>query len=366
MKKIAIMFGGVSLEHEVSIITALQVFDNIDKSKYDAFAIYIDKKGQWWTGKDLEKKEFYSEGKNSNAKDYLDEFSLTFGFNKNDIEAAILCFHGGIGEGGGIQGALEAANIPFQGPNTTSSAVSLDKIFTRQILKSENISQPAFGWFNHNQYQNEKNSVLEKIKEVGYPIYLKVTNSGSSIGVKKIKSEKEIDKATKELFLYGDRCIFEKEVTDCIEVNISLFGDQDKIEVSTSEQPIKSDELLSFDDKYTKGGKKSGMASVNRRMPAPISFSSEDKLKKVAKEIFKILNLEGVIRIDFFVNPSTDEYYVIEVNTIPGSLSFYLWEANNKSFKQLIDDLINLAEKRAKRSEKLVTTFSNNLLSKIK
>ncbi len=169
-----------------------------------------------------------------------------------------------------------------------------------------------------------------------------------------------------ELSLYGERFIVEAEVTDCIEVNLAIMGTHDDIQVSSSEQPIKSDELLSFEDKYTRGGKKSGMASASRRIPAPISIEAENKLKKLAKKIFTVLNLEGVVRIDFFVNPSTEENFVIEINTIPGSLSFYLWEHEGISFTQLVDKLVAIAEKRQKTKQKTITTFDNNLLSSLK
>ena len=365
MKKIAIMFGGVSLEHEVSIITGLQVLQNIDEKKHNAFAIYIDKNGEWWSGNELKNKEFYAQGKNDYPNKYLDSFSTDFSNLKENIDVAILCFHGGIGEGGGIQGVLEAAKIPYQGPNVASSAVALDKIFTRQILRSENISQPDFGWFHINEYKVNKKSVIESAKKIGFPLYIKVSNSGSSIGVKKVNNEKEFNNVLKELSLYGDRFIYEKEVDDCIEVNISVKGNQEKIQVSSSEQPIKSDELLSFDDKYTKGGgKKSGMVSASRRIPAPISGTTEKKLQTIAKQIFQILNLEGIVRIDFFVNPSTSDYYVIEINTIPGSLSYYLWEYEKVKFSDLIDSLISIAENKSKKDKHKTTIFPNNLLKK--
>lgn len=362
MEKIAIIFGGISLEHEVSVITGLQVIENFVSEKYTAIPIYIDKKGNWWTGDELKKKAFYAEGKNENPEKFVLRFSLDFGSYATDIKAAILCLHGGAGEGGGVQGILEAANIPYQGPNVASSALAMDKIFTRQVLSSENISQPDFYWFNESDYLTNKNAVIENAKELKFPLYLKVATSGSSIGVHKVMNETEISNAMEELILYGDRFILEQEIMDCIEINISVMGHHGNSKASSSEQPTKSADILSFEEKYQKGGKKGGMAGASRRIPAPISSTAENKLKEVAKQIFRILNLEGVVRIDFFVNPSSEEYYVIEVNTIPGSLSYYLWEFEGVSFTKLIDDLIQIAEFRHDAQARKITSFENNLL----
>lgn len=367
-KTIAFLYGGVSLEHEVSVITGLQAMKHMEQTKYQVLPIYVDKAGKWWTGEAVSTNEFFKAGHNEHPEKYAEPFTITFGENTHGIDAAILCFHGGYGENGSVQGVLEMAEIPYQGPSVASSAVCFDKIFTRQVLTAEGISQPKYLWFTTEQYDVDAKTILQRIQsEIQYPCYVKAANSGSSIGVKRADSEKAFITALEELRLYDNRILIEAEVRDCIEVNISVMGTQQNMQVSASEQPIKSAELLSFADKYEKNGKgkKTGMASATRRIPAPISARFEEQLKEHAKRIFQVLNCEGVVRIDFFANPSTQAYTVTEINTIPGSLSFYLWEPETVKFRQLLELLVAIAEERQQIKTNRVTTFDNSLLKKL-
>lgn len=369
-QRLAILFGGVSLEHEVSIITGLQALRHADPEKYIPVPIYVDKAGKWWTGDVVGTQEFYRAGHNADAAAHATPFSLALG-GQNDIDVALLCFHGGAGENGSVQGALELTGIPYQGPGVAASAVCFDKIFTRQILHAEGIAQPAFLWFSPSEYDEDPSHILTRIEsEIQFPCFIKAANSGSSIGVQRIEDRAELEKSLAQLRLYDDRILVEAEVRECIEVNLSVRGTSAQSVVSSTEQPLKSSELLTFADKYQgngkgKGGKKSGMASASRRIPAPITLQLEEELKTVAQRIFHSLDCEGVVRIDFFVNPSTREYFVIEVNTIPGSLSYYLWQAEGTDFRALIDELVAIALERQQAGARLVTTFSNNLLEQL-
>lgn len=363
--KLAILYGGITTEHEVSVITAVQLMKHADPKKYDLIPIYIDKSGQWWTGNQLLNIGFY------NSLDLfkpqgLTAFALSPQKNKNQIEAAILCFHGDYGESGKIQGLLELAGIPYQGPNVTGSSAAFDKIITRQILTAENISQAKYIWFNAADWQENQDQVLTKVKTLKLPVFIKPSRSGSSIGISRVSDGKKLKKAIEEVMQFDSRILVEEEVVDCIEVNVSVLGGK-KIEASVTEQPLKSEEFLSFADKYEKGGgKKSGMASATRRIPAPISSSLSDKLRELAKKIFRIFDCSGVVRIDFFANPSTEEVFVTELNTIPGSMSFYLWEATDLKYPQLIDRLVEVAFEQHKQKEKLITSFETNILEKAK
>lgn len=361
-KNLAVFFGGISPEHEVSVITGVQLMKNVDREKYTLIPVYIDKAGQWWTGEALTSTNYYKD-QNLYAPTNLSSFTLNPNAKSNQIDAAILCFHGQYGEGGNIQGLLELAHIPYQGPAVTSSAIAFDKIITRQILNAEQISQTPYMWFTQALWQANRQSLIAKIKELGYPIFAKPANSGSTIGIQRVTSADKIEEVVEAILFYDQRVIIEKEVIDCIEVNVSVLGLEGETQASVPEQPIKSDEFLSFADKYERGGgKKSGMASATRRIPAPISSTLTEKLQTLAQHIFHIFDCSGVVRIDFFVNPSTEEIFVTELNTIPGSMSFYLWEASGLPYPQLVDRLVEIAEKRFAQKQKLVTSFETNIL----
>jgi D-alanine-D-alanine ligase len=364
MKKLAVLFGGVTVEHEVSVITAVQLMKHADTSKYELIPVYIDKAGTWWTGSQLQDMAFYKDLDLDNPQG-LTPFSLNLNKDTNAIDAAILCFHGSYGEAGAIQGVLEVAGIPYQGPGVVGSAVCFDKIMLRHILQAADVNQAKFVWFTKHTWETDQTATLESITELGLPLFIKPANGGSTIGIEKVHSHQELAVAIANVFKYDHRVIVEAAITDCIEINVSVLGTADNCQASVPEQPIKQDEFLSYADKYQRGGgKKSGMASATRRIPAPISSQLTEKLQAHAKKVFALLDCAGVIRIDFFVNPTTEEILVIEPNTIPGSMSYYLWEASGVPYRELIDKLVEIAETRATQQSQLTTSFSTNILQK--
>lgn len=361
-KRLMVMFGGKTVEHEVSVITGLQLISKADPEKYNITPVYIDKRGQWWSGELARDMEFYRKA-DLNAPQGLDPFSISLNAGSNPYDAAILCFHGGYGEAGNIQGVLEVAGIPYQGPGVVSSAICFDKIVLRQIFEAEGVPQAAYTWFTAEDWQQRQGEVTANIDQLSYPIYIKPANGGSTIGIERVGSADELTAAVDRVLTYDNRILVEAEIKDCLEINVSVLGSATQAEASVPEQPIKSEDFLSYADKYQRGGsKKSGMASATRRIPAPISSTLTQKLQDEALRIFKILDCTGVIRIDFFVEPSSETIYVIEPNTIPGSMSFYLWEASGKSYSQLIDRLVEIALERAQRQQALTTSFENNIL----
>ncbi|MBU1967288.1 D-alanine--D-alanine ligase [Patescibacteria group bacterium] len=363
MKKLAVIYGGITTEHEVSIITAVALMENVDQKKYQLIPVYIDKSGQWWTGDELMDMAYYQTQDLFNPMS-LKSFYLSHDRKNHEIDVAILCFHGGYGESGNIQGLLELAGIPYQGPEVLGSSACFDKIITRQILASEGIGQTEYIWFNDYDWQENKKEILGKIKKLGMPVFVKPSRSGSSIGIARVTNENALEKVIEQVLQFDYRILVEAEIKDCIEVNVSVLGG-DKIEVSITEQPIKTDQFLSFTDKYEKGGgKKSGMASANRRIPAPISANLTTKVQKLAKKIFRIFDCTGVVRIDFFVDPSEETIYVTELNTIPGSMSCYLWAASGINYPQLVDRLVEIAQERFDKKKKLIQSFESNILEK--
>jgi len=362
--RLLVLFGGATVEHEVSVITGVQLIKHVDLSKYQVTPVYIDKKGQWWTSNVLKTIEYYKTA-NLAQPGGLTPFNLNLNHKSNPYDAAILCFHGAYGEAGNVQGALELAGIPYQGPGVVSSAICFDKVVLRQILASEGIPQAKYVWFTRLEWQTNQDQITAKINELGWPVFVKPANGGSTIGIERIKAAAELDAAVARATSFDHRIIVEAEITECIEINVSVIGLEGEAQASVPEQPIKAAEYLSFADKYERGGgKKSGMASATRRIPAPISSSLTQKVQALALKVFHLLDCSGVIRIDFFVNPSTADIYVIEPNTIPGSMSYYLWEASDLPYAQLIDRLVAVAQTRQARNEQLVTSFDNTILTK--
>lgn len=362
-QKLGVLFGGVSVEHEVSIITGLQLLKKVDASKYEAIPIYIDKTGKWWTGEQVGQLAYFR------TADLFAPIGLTpFNLDLNQpspaqLDVALLCFHGTHGESGSVQGALELANIPYQGPSVLSSAIAFDKIVTRQILAAEGINQTPYRWFTKQDWERNQEKTLEAVAQLGLPVFVKPANSGSSIGIKRVTNRADLVEGVTFALQFDDRILVEKEVSDCIEINVSVLGDQQHAEASVAEQPIKADEFLSFVDKYQRGGgKKSGMASATRRIPAPISTATLQLLQAEALQLFKIFDCSGVVRIDFFVNPTTSEIFLTELNTIPGSMSFYLWEATQLPYPQLIDRLVEIALAQKSSTKNKLKAFETNLL----
>lgn len=367
-KKLGVLFGGISPEHEVSIVTGVQLMKSVDREKYDLIPIYIDKSGKWWSGNSLTDMAWYQsqdlQAVDPNSTD-VEPFSLKLEPNSNQIDVALLCFHGQYGEGGNVQGALELADIPYQGPGVTSSAACFDKILLRQILTAENLPQTAYRWFTAHQWKTQQQEIETMIAELTYPVFVKPANGGSTIGIQKVDQPQNLAEAVEVVLHYDDRILVETGITDCIEVNVSVLGHEADIKTSVPEQPINKDEFLSFADKYERGGgKKSGMASASRRIPAPISSSLTTKLQKIAEQVFTTFDCSGVIRIDFFANPSTEEIYIIEPNTIPGSMSYYLWEASDLPYPQLIDELVAIAQHQHHQKKQLTMSFESSILQK--
>ena len=352
--RLGIIFGSRSVEHEVSIITACQLMKHVDLEKYTIVPLYIDKKGRWWTGKAAGQIESYK-GQDLTNPHGFDEylFSLLPGV-EHGIDVAIVCCHGTLGEDGTVQGALELADIPYQGPGVVGSALSMDKIMTKKVLEASNFPVANFQWFTSEMWKNERDTVLALLlneknsghKHLSFPLFVKPSNLGSSVGITRATDRKSLEDAIDVAVHFDRRILVEQGLENVIEINVSVLG-FDSYQASVPEQPISSGDILSYADKYEGGGKKTGgMASLKRRIPAPIPMSLTKKVQEAAVHIARTCDCSGVIRIDFFVNPETDEYWVGEINTIPGSMSFYLWEASGVSYPELIDRLVEIAMRR--------------------
>ena len=385
--KLGIIFGGRSVEHEISIITANQAMSNVNQEKYEIVPIYIGKNGLMYTGEELlDLKSFrdmnklikgltqitlVNDGKNIN----LVRFPMKkFGENiVNTIDIAFPTMHGTNGEDGSIAGYLETLNVPYIGCDILSASIGMDKIMMRRILKEVGIPSLDYIAFYSSDYIRDEEKYIKMVEEkLRYPVIVKAGNLGSSVGIKKAKDKASLIEAIEYSMQFSDRIMIEDAITNLKEVNCSVLGDISNAKPSECEEPVGSDEILSYTDKYMAGGKnktgmegsaKQGMASLKRKLPAEISSEMKEKIQKLAVETFKVLGCNGVSRIDFLVDNDTNDIYVNEINTIPGALSYYLWEATGKSFAEEIDDLVQLALKRKRERENLLFSYDQNILA---
>ena len=376
---IGVFFGGRSTEHEISVISASQAMHAINKDKYNVIPIYISKQGKWYTGDalfeisnyrnipDLLKKteEVYMEPSFGDYNLYKKKKSL-FGTNVlTSLDVVIPVLHGSNGEDGIFEGVLESIGIPYAGCNTLSSANGMDKITMKMILKSCGIPVVDYVWFTDKQWFAQRDELIGKIeKEIGYPVIVKPANLGSSVGIGRAANREELIEKINDAEIYSTRIIVEDMVENLQEINCSVLGDCDENQASVLEEPIKSGDFLSYEDKYIGGGKGSkGMQAAQKRIPADLPEKETERIKFLARETFRVLSCHGVSRVDMIIDRNTRDIYVNEINTIPGSLSFYLWEASGISFEQLMDRLVDLAIKRKQQQGLKTVSYDQNIFN---
>ncbi|MBQ3021017.1 MAG: D-alanine--D-alanine ligase [Bacilli bacterium] len=376
--RVGVIFGGASVEHEVSIISALQAISNLNKDKYDVVPIYISKEKAFYTGNNLLDINNYKDLDNliKNAKEISivkikNEFALISTkklFNKviDKIDIALPIVHGKNVEDGTLAGYLETLGIPYANSGVLGSALGQDKVVLKQVLKSANINVVDYISFYDFEYELNEEKYKKQIDELGYPVVVKPSNLGSSVGIKFVKNKKEISDAINDAIKYDKKILIEKAVENLKEVNCSVIGNYKIQTTSLIEEVLSDNEILTYKDKYignkkTKGSK--GMVNASRIIPANISKELESKVETLSKETFKALNLSGICRIDFLIDEKSNKVYVNEPNVIPGSLSFYLWEGKGKKYSELLDDLLTIAIKEYKGKNNKTTQFDTNILS---
>lgn len=382
--KVGVIFGGDSVEHEVSIITAVQAMSFMDQEKYDIVPIYITKDRTWYTGKMLMDMDVYKDF--DSLKRYVKPVCLTnlngefcllgtkglFRKVVDKIDIAFPIVHGKGVEDGSLEGYLESVGVPTVGPTLLGAALGQDKIVMKQVLDSYKIPNPAYTWFYDSEYLSNHDEIIKKIEKLKYPVIIKPARLGSSVGIKIAKTKEELDNAIEEAIKYDSKILVEKVISDLKEVNCAVVGNYEYQETSLIALMKTKNDFLTYEDKYLSGGKgkkgckgpKSGNMSTSEfDIPAKISKELEDRVKELSKETFKALNLSGVARIDFLIDGKTNEVYVNEPNTIPGSLSFYLFKPAGKEYKNLLDEMITLAIKEYKNESKKISSFESNILS---
>lgn len=384
--KVALLFGGKSAEHDISVISALQAYRHLNKDKYDVFPVYITKDGEMFYGEETGRIEAYTDIDKLLKASKRVSFSRCAGrvqlvYEKKgkpiaNIDVALPVVHGTNVEDGTIQGYLQLLGLPYCGCDVLSSAIGMDKYVTKTVLREAGIPVLDCVRARNAQYSDDPDAVISKIESrIGYPVIVKPINCGSSIGISKASDRASLEEALEDAFTYSDRILAEKAIISLREINCSVLGDGDAAEASECEEPVGSDEILSFNDKYVggakgsaKGGAKTdadakGMASLKRKIPAPITPEQRDYIRKTAVDAFQALGCGGVARIDFLLDSSTGEIFFNEINTIPGSLSFYLWEPLGIKYTELLDKMIALALKRDRQNRALTYTFESSVLA---
>lgn len=376
--KVGVIFGGETVEHEVSIISAVQAMNHMDNEKYEIIPIYIAKDRTWYTGAMLKEIDIYKNF--DDLKRYAKKVTLckrdggfylvnTKGLFRRDVAELDIAFpivHGNNAEDGTIQGYLSMIGIPFVGSGILGSALGQDKVVMKQIFKDANLPVVPYTWFFDSDYLDDDKKIKKNIKELGYPVIVKPASLGSSVGITVVKKESEIDEAITEAIKYDTKIVVEKMVHNMVEVNCSVLGNYEHQQTSELEEVMSGEEFLTYRDKYlgnAKGGKSKGMASTNRVIPARIKASTKKEIEEISKKAFRALNLSGVCRIDYLIDKKENKVYINEPNTIPGSLSFYLWEPTGKKYTELLDDMITLAIKDYKNRSKKTYSFESNILS---
>jgi D-alanine-D-alanine ligase len=362
-KPVLIIFGGISAEHEVSVITGLQIVEKIDRTLYEPHVIYITKQGEFLYLPGLKDRHgFFSVSRKSVTigKDKQGGFiSVPKGLGTAKIYpyAAYLALHGGKGESGPTQGLLEEMEIPFTSPSQEASVIAMNKALTRIVARDAGIPLAPGMSMRAEEIHADAESVAKKIIEAtSLPVIIKPAHLGSSIGITVARTEVELQKNLLEAAFIDNEILVEKYLTLAAEYNCAVRAINGVIEASEIERPLSKDEILSFADKYQRGGKKTGadagMASLSRELPARIDASLRQSIQDMAKKIFVACNAKGMVRIDFMLT-TDNALYLTEVNPIPGSMAFYLWEASGIPFKQQITDLI---EQSVRDEEKVRAT----------
>ncbi len=395
MINVGVVFGGQSPEHEVSVISSIQAASAMDKSKFNAVPIYIAKSGIWYTGDDLFDITLFKDvdsllqkasivrlvptGSRRLRLQRVDSAGL-FGEQTSEFELDILFLglHGGSGENGGIQGLCEVLNVPYTGSGVMSSSLAMDKVRSKDLCREHGIPVINYVALREKSWAGSEDQTTHELSSrLGLPVVVKPVSLGSSIGISMVNTETELQEAIEEAFRYDETVIVEHAVGNLREINCSVLGDEDHCIASILEEPVSDAALLSYEEKYMQGrsaGSKSGprsgksggsdgMASLGRMIPAPLSEELTESISKLATDIFSILGCAGVARIDFLMNDRTGAVYFNEINTIPGSFSFYLWEPVDIPFDQLVDRLIEIGFERHRERTDRVRSYDVNLLA---
>lgn len=376
-KTIGVVFGGRSVEHEVSIITAHNpIIDSLlATGKYEVAPIYISKDGSWYSDPKMNDINFFRIDLDEKLKklkklqlDINDGLSIivpgAFGNKKIKIDIVFPAMHGTYGEDGSLMGLLRMANIPFVGCDIFASAVAMDKVLTKQILRAESVPVVKDVWFTKSDWLDMREEIKSEIRKLKYPLFVKPVHLGSSIGITKVKKEEELLNAIEVALHYDEKVLVEEGVENLIEVTLPIMGNNDLM-LSSIERPLNKTEFFDFEDKYLSGSKK--VAGVNNNyseIPANIGEDLSYKTKDLGIKTYKTLGCSGIARVDFLINSETNEVFVNEVNTLPGSLYQHNWKKSGVSNIDLVEKLVSLSEERFASNSEINSDFHSAILER--
>jgi len=389
MKSIAVIFGGKSAEHDVSIITAhVPIIGTLQASqKFDVWPIYISKEGKWYADKRMNNLTFFKQ------PSYEDEIKRwkTVGLSFDDgltliwpglmskkikIDIVFPSMHGTYGEDGSLMGLLRMANVPFVGCDIFGSAVAMDKVLTKQVVAAEGMPIVPYIWFTRAQWNKEKAHFLSEIKKLTWPLFVKPVHLGSSIGMAKVKTEKELENAIEVALHYDDKVLVEEGIEPLIEITLPIMGN-DEPRPALPERPLNKTEMFDFNDKYLSGGKSAeggsasggkgsgGANSEYSEIPAQIGEELSKQIIELGTKVYRTLDCAGIARVDFLINADTKKIFVNEVNTLPGSLYAHNWKKAGVSNIDLVLGLVKLAEERFAAQKDITHAFQSDILKKV-
>lgn len=388
--RLALIYGSRTCEHDVSIISALQAAQHVNPDDYDLIYVYIDQNGEWYTGEKLADISLYrnfdkravvrvipmgAEGK-LRLMQHPDDKLLPIGRLRQIAEADVVMpvMHGMNGEDGTLQGMLELWNIPYTSSGVLGSALGMDKIAMKRMFRACGFPVLKDVCVERSEWKRNRAGVLSRVmNELSFPVYVKPSNLGSSIGINRADNKNGLEDAIDIAVSYDRRVQVETGIQDLMEINCAVLGYGGDAMASVTEMPVRWSDFLSFDEKYLRGAKggakgakaapSKGMSSLSRQMPAPIGPELTHRVEELAVDAFKALDCKGVARIDFLYDKAADELYIGEINTIPGSLAFYLWEGRGISFERMIDMMVEYAFRANADRNENVFSYQSAILS---
>ncbi|MBI5456493.1 D-alanine--D-alanine ligase [Candidatus Kaiserbacteria bacterium] len=380
MKAIAVIFGGRSAEHDVSIITAhIPIIDTLlSCEKFDVWPVYITKEGDWYSDKAMNELAYFKKPGWEERLKGLKKVDLSFDdgltlkwpgmFGKSQkIDVVFPSLHGTYGEDGSLMGLLRMANVPFVGCDIFGSAVAMDKVLTKQVIAAEGMPVVPYVWFLKSDWEKEKTNILESIKKLQWPLFVKPVHLGSSIGMAKVKNDAELENAIEVALHYDNKVLVEEGIEPLIEITLPIMGN-DEVRTANCERPLNKTEFFNFSDKYLSGGKKGGGKGANSEyseIPADIGEELTREFKELGTKVYKALDLSGIARVDFLMHAGTKKIYVNEVNTLPGSLYHHNWKKAGVSNMDLVLGLVKLAEERFEKQKNTTFAFQSDILQKV-
>jgi len=386
---VAVLFGGRSAEHEVSVITGHQVMDALEAAGYALLPIYISKEGEWYAGQPLHNMQQYT-APSFDVNELQDVYRVSLSpdrsirqlvlhprrrrgwFQKAPRLWADIFFptvHGSFGEDGTLQGLFELADVAYVGSDTLASAIGMDKVRMKAVYRDADIPVLDCLVVSRMEWQRDSEAFVARVEDFcDYPLIVKPVCLGSSIGVSRCDSVSALREAIEAALLLNERVLVERALVHFTEINCAVLGPPEQ--ASVCEQPYTPEAILSFDAKYRQGakagvgGNKAGMASLGRLVPAPIAAELTARIQELSIRAFDAIGATGVARVDFLFETQGEKLYLNEINTMPGSLAFYLWEASGIPFDELVTRVITLAVERHQIHSATQFSFAANLLQR--